>query len=109
MPTHRASIASAHPGPLPDFLTIQQTAARHNISPRSVRRWIDRYGLPIVQVSPRGRVLIAVSDLQQFLTAHRRPAVSLDRLVEETLSGMVPHTQHHTGGDTLTRRRGVGT
>ena len=85
-------------------LTITRAAKRSSVSARAVRRWIDNHGLPSVQIQPRGRVLIAVSDLEHFLASHRRTGNTLHELVEQTWTELQPSTRK-TGGRAMASAR----
>jgi excisionase family DNA binding protein len=52
-----------------NFSTIADIADRLDVSPRTVRRWIERGDLVVHRLG--GVVRIAESDLRAFLAAHR--------------------------------------
>ena len=67
------------------YFTKTGVAHYCSVSVRTVGRWLQ-HGLPYIQATPGGRVLIRVGDLDFFLTTKsvvRTPP--LDRVVEETL------------------------
>ena len=69
----------------PDYLTKKKVATRCSVSSKNVGRWVQA-GLPAIQVSPRGRLLIRAKDLADFLDTKRvAQSPSLDNVVEETL------------------------
>lgn len=69
----------------PDYLTKKKVAERCSVSSKTVGRWIQA-GLPAIQVRPKGRLLIRIKDLADFLNIKRvAQSPSLDSLVEETL------------------------
>ena len=50
-----------------------------------MKRWTAR-GLPRYQARPRGKVLIRLGDIEQFLTRQQTHKPDLDALVNETLA-----------------------
>jgi excisionase family DNA binding protein len=56
---------------VPKFLSIQAVANRLGVTEKTVRNWVEAGHLPASQVVPRGRVLIAETDLARVL--ERRP------------------------------------
>lgn len=69
------------------FLPLKGAAAWAGVSVRSLKRWIDQ-GLPYYQPYPRGRVLVKLSDIQDFLTPKQVVKPDLDRVVKTLLEDL---------------------
>jgi len=67
------------------YLTKKEAAIYCAVSVKTLSRW-SQLGLPSIQVTPGGRVLIHIKDLEDFLHTKRVVTkVPLDTLVESTL------------------------
>jgi excisionase family DNA binding protein len=51
------------------YMTITEVAEYARVSPKTVRRWISKHGLPRVKTvdTQRARVLVKRADLEKFL------------------------------------------
>jgi excisionase family DNA binding protein len=54
------------------MLTIETVAARFDVNPRTVRRWIEQGDLTVVRVG--SIVRITSDDLDRFIAKHRQTA-----------------------------------
>ena len=70
------------------FLSLKEGAAIARVSVRTIKRWFGA-GLPSYQPTPRGKILIASSDLTQFLSRRPHPRPELDRLVNDAMHELV--------------------
>ena len=59
------------------MLTIETVAARFDVNPRTVRRWIEQGDLTVVRVG--SVVRITSDDLDRFIAKHRQTAWRKDR------------------------------
>ncbi len=67
------------------YLSLRDAAAWASVSVRTVERWL-LLGLPTSQVTPRGRRLVRVADLDTFLAGKRRvQKQELNALVEDAM------------------------
>lgn len=67
------------------FFTRNGAAHYCSVSVRTVGRWLQ-YGLPYIQATPGGRVLIRIEDLNHFLNAKSvKRTQPFDRMAEKTL------------------------
>lgn len=70
------------------FLTKKKAASYCSVSVKTLDRWL-RGGLPSIQVTPGGYILIKTDDLEQFLNSKRvQRGALLDDLVKVTLKEM---------------------
>ena len=58
-----------------DYLTVDEVAARLNVTSLTVRRWLQAGSLGGVAVDDRVACRIGAKDLQAFLDARRREGV----------------------------------
>lgn len=72
----------------PGYLPLREAARWAGVSPRTLKRWIRR-GLPTFQAGPREKVLVRPKDIDNFLVRREKPQISLDAIVEETISSLV--------------------
>ncbi len=70
------------------FLSVAAAAAWANVSSRTLTRWLAA-GLTSYQPTPRGKILITLSDLTQFVVRRSRPRLELDRLVNDAAHELV--------------------
>lgn len=64
-----------------------KTAAKHaGVSTRTLRMWIDEYGLKYSRV--RGRILIKAEYLDDFLEAFTEDRKRVDEIVDQVLTGV---------------------
>ena len=70
------------------FILLKEGAAIAHVSVRTIKRWFGA-GLLSFQPIPRGKILIASSDLSQFLNRRSRPGPELDRLVNDAMHELV--------------------
>jgi predicted site-specific integrase-resolvase len=70
------------------YLTKKEAAAVGRVSVKTVSRWLQM-GLPYIQVTANGRILIKDEDLEQFLNSKRvQRGALLDDLVTQTMKEM---------------------
>ena len=72
--------------PSPAYVTLAGAAHHCAVSIRTIRRWL-RIGLGFHQAGPRGKVLIRMSDLDQFLVRQQK-AHPLDADIEHVFHAL---------------------
>lgn len=83
------------------YLSLAEAASYCKVSPRTLRRWISS-GLPAYQGSARGKLLLRMDDIDQFLT-RRSARTDLDELVNGVLAEIrtapqqIKHNGHRIG------------
>lgn len=79
-------------GPIhPGYFSIKAAAKwAGDVSTRTILRWTKAGLLPTVQVVPRGRRLVRVRDLEDFLSGRRQ-------VLKNDLNGLVEATMHDLG------------
>ena len=70
---------AALPLPVVGFFPLAQAAVWAGVSKKTLQRMIHR-GLPSHQTGPRGKILLKLSDIDEFT---KRPKLDLDRMVDE--------------------------
>ncbi len=66
------------------FLSVKEGAAFAHVSKRTLKRWLAA-GLPAHQPISGGKILLIVSELEQFIIRRTRPQPALDRLVNDVM------------------------
>lgn len=69
------------------FLDLRNACKWASVSPRTLRRWIDR-GLRVHRHSPGGKILVRPADIEAFLSAHQKPQLDLNAMVAATLQDL---------------------
>ena len=80
----------------PEVLSISETATVCNVTPRTVRRWIDAGTLPSI-VLPSGRRAILEADLAGAV--HRTPRRWSDRAAPQRAGRVKPDARRHLRPD----------
>ncbi len=83
------------------YLSLPEAASYCSVSPRTLKRWIAA-GLSTHQAVARGRLLLRVEEIDQFLT-RRSGKTDLDTMVDEvvaeirTAAQQTKHNGHRIG------------
>lgn len=78
------------------FLSVELAAQWANVSPRTIRRWIEA-GLPKYQAGPRSKVLIRSCDIEEFLSKKQCHPPDLDLVVAYMLESLKSATREQKG------------
>ncbi len=69
------------------FLDLHNACKWASVSPRTLRRWIDR-GLRVHRHSSRSKILVRPADIEAFLISQQKPQPDLNAIVSATVQDL---------------------
>ena len=89
------------------FLSLKEGAAFAHVSKRTLKRWLAA-GLPAHQPISGGKILLIVSELEQFIIRRTRPQPALDRLVNDVMHELTDGRRSRHGPNATQTKRPSG-